>query len=105
MVSPDDLEIPAFLRAENRPASAPVRPRRKPARKVPKTTEVHDLFVVHLNDEIPLLGSGVRLVELVQLGRKWVRIKKPGSDRHARIPIKLWYSLRPRKKEATLITT
>ena len=41
-------------------------------------------FRLHLEDEIPALGCGVRVV-LVKIGRKWVRIKSPSDTRWTRI--------------------
>ena len=47
---------------------------------------------VHLEDELPRIGSGLRLVE-GQVGRKWVRLRSatsPTTTDRSRIHISIW---------------
>ena len=49
---------------------------------------------LHLNDEVPRLGSGRRRIAIVQLGWKWVKVRKPSQDHTIRIPRKTWDALK-----------
>ena len=43
---------------------------------------------LHLDDECPVIGSGVRPVEICSIGRKWAWLRKPGNANRFRIPVK-----------------
>jgi hypothetical protein len=46
-------------------------------------------YTVHLNGEVPVLGSGRRVVE-AEVGYKWVRVWKPGKERAKKIRRNVW---------------
>ena len=49
---------------------------------------------LHLNDEVPRLGSGRRRVEIMRLGWKWVKVRKPSQDHTIRIKRNTWDNLK-----------
>lgn len=55
-------------------------------------------FVVHLQDEIPKIGSGRRIVT-ARIGRKWVYVKDKYHS--AKVKRSLWESLGPTEHETT----
>lgn len=55
-----------------------------------------NLYEVHLMNEVPALGQGLRTVE-VQLGRKWVYLRGRLSRRKYRIRTKVWESLQAKE--------
>ena len=57
------------------------------------------VFKVHLNDEIPLVGAGQRLVE-AQVGHKWVYVRRHPAriNRKSRIRRALWDALEPKEE-------
>ena len=49
--------------------------------------------LLYLEDEIPLFGSGRRIIDVVNIGRKWVKLK---SGHHTKtIRLSLWKMLEP----------
>lgn len=56
------------------------------------------VFRVHLNDEIPRVGSGERLVE-ADVGRKWVRVRRHSrfadTAHSSRLGVNAWEALKP----------
>ena len=49
---------------------------------------------LHLDGEVPRLGSGRRRVEIVRLGWKWVKVRKPSQDHTIRIKRNTWDNLK-----------
>lgn len=45
---------------------------------------------VYFEDEAPSLGAGWRGVDVVSVGRKWVRLRSPFTGRRARLPRPVW---------------
>lgn len=50
-------------------------------------------FLVHLQDECPLVGCGRRIVS-VEIGHKWVYLSVPYLTHRARMPRGIWDSLK-----------
>lgn len=48
---------------------------------------------VHLKDEIPRLGMGIRRVEVIKLGWKWAHLRTPGKAHGVRVSRKVWDSV------------
>ena len=48
---------------------------------------------VYLEDEAPKIGAGWRLVHAT-VGRKWVRMVEVGSERKAKLTVKIWEQLK-----------
>lgn len=57
---------------------------------------VWKLFRVHLQDEIPGIGQGERLVE-AQVGRKWAYVRRHPvrMNRKHRVRLATWQALNP----------
>lgn len=57
-------------------------------------TKTGDVFNVHLNNEMPRIGSGFRIVEIVSYGWKWVKVKTIHTDERLvfkqRVSRKVW---------------
>ena len=51
------------------------------------------VYKVHLQDEIPAIGSGVHFVTVRMMGWKWVRIVRPHRINCIKIRRSLWDSL------------
>ena len=64
----------------------------------PKTGDVFD---VHLDNEMPRIGSGFRIVEIVSYGWKWVKVKTIHPDERLvfkqRVSRKVWDKLKLRE--------
>jgi hypothetical protein len=85
----EELEIPDFLRrVDTGERIEPPKPRRKRHSKKSATEKVH----LHLNNELPKVGSGHRYVTVEKIGRKWITIGY-GDSRH-RVSKRLWESLK-----------
>jgi hypothetical protein len=54
---------------------------------------------VYFGDEVPRIGCGWRGIDIVTLGRKWVRIKELGSGRAARLKRPVWDQLKLKRME------
>lgn len=52
-------------------------------------------FRAHFNDEAPRIGSGVRGVNVVKIGRKWVIVRETATGIRARIPRQVFEAIRP----------
>ena len=60
------------------------------------TLSQHSQYIVHLHDEAPKIGSGVRIVEAISIGWKWVRIKSPCNTKSAtKLRRSVWDSIKP----------
>jgi len=59
--------------------------------KPPKVKAGWDRRKVHLEDEMPALGCGVRLVDF-KVGRKWVYVRTPydWAGRSSKVPLAAW---------------
>jgi hypothetical protein len=86
----EELEIPSFLRREPGEKPAPVKERRAPRRRKAKGETIR----VHLDNEIPRIGSGFRLVTVVRLGRKWVSLAVAGRAKNLRVSRRVWDSIK-----------
>lgn len=53
-----------------------------------------DVFSVHLDNQMPRIGSGFRIVEIVSYGWKWVKVKTIHPDERLvfkqRVSRKVW---------------
>lgn len=49
-----------------------------------------DTIWLHLNDEIPRIGSGHRRVQVRSKGWKWVHLVVPATGKVVRVSRKLW---------------
>ena len=49
---------------------------------------------VRLNDEAPRIGSGVRGVQVLKTGRKWVRIRETSTGATARLALDVFQQAR-----------
>jgi len=54
---------------------------------------MEDTYIVHLNDEAPRIGSGVRLIRVLSLGWKWVKIENPCTGRQKKLSRSVWDEL------------
>ena len=91
----DLLEIPAFLRREHgvtieKPATdTPVeKPTEFKKLKLPSSMQWRE-YIVHANEELPLIGSGQRNV-YASIGRKWVHIFSSDGYKKCKIPRAMW---------------
>ncbi len=48
---------------------------------------------VYFFDEVPVIGSGWRTVEVIKSGRKWTRIEEISTGRTARLSTEVWCRL------------
>ena len=55
-------------------------------------------YRLHLRDQIPRIGSGVRWV-YASPGRKWVRVVSPDGYHRAKIARRAWDALRAEEEE------
>lgn len=66
-----------------------IRRHRAKTAKIKLTKKANDLrgktFRVHLLDEINKIGSGLRHIEVMSYGPKWVRIQYPANDIRVRV--------------------
>ena len=95
------LEIPSFLRRPKK------RRRRKKIKPVPLTISPKEIKLppgdwklhrLHLKDELPRLGSGVRLVYLWE-GRKWAHIISRDNGKRAKIRLSILKTLKSEPME------
>jgi len=49
---------------------------------------------VYFQDEVPAIGCGWRFIDIVQRGRKWIRIKEHATGRTARLAVAAFDRLR-----------
>ena len=60
------------------------------------TEKPGDIVWLHLQDEVPALGSGRRAIRIVKIGWKWISIRgasAPSTTSNTRIPRKVWDTL------------
>lgn len=90
----DDLEIPEFLR--RKPGTGPRPP--KPPKFKPAYAKGANLYDCHLrDDEITNVPQGVRTVEFLATGRKWVMVRYAGV-RH-KVRREVWEKMKKTKIE------
>ena len=65
---------------------------------------VAEKWSLHLQDELPKLGSGHRLVTVVKSGPKWTRIDATYLSRPFRIQTRLWDQLKKERKTMNIET-
>ena len=51
------------------------------------------LYKLYLEDDIPAFGCGLRIIEVLKVGRKWVKLRSGGCNK--RIRVSLWEKLKP----------
>jgi len=83
------LRIPDFLKRT--PTGA--KPMAPPKIKRLRSPKRPDATWVWTNDEIERLGSGVRLVDVEKVGRKWVFIRGTGRSGRIRVAKATWDAL------------
>lgn len=47
-------------------------------------------YRIQFYDEVPSIGSGMRGISVVKLGRKWVKIVEVASGTTARVTVAMW---------------
>lgn len=82
-----DLAIPSFLKRDQYPPAVVSRVREQ------KKTRT-DKILLHLQDEVPQIGSGFRYVRIIRQGPKWISLQTAGVSKTIRLPIKKWNSLK-----------
>ena len=70
---------------------------RKKRRALPRAT-------LHLQDEIPYIGSGIRIVLVDQVGRKWVWLRTTYRPRRVRVAREVFERLEYRPKATSAST-
>ena len=88
----DDLMIPDFLKRSR--GEAPKKIRLPKWKRLPKAQRPDGerwlkatRWEVHLNDELPKLGCGRRMVWVVE-GRRWARVADGGAT--VKVPMSAW---------------
>lgn len=60
---------------------------------MPRKRRKHAEMAVYFQDQAPRIGSGWRGINVVTLGRKWVRIESHASGKTARLSLRVWNAL------------
>ena len=95
----DPLTIPDFLlRPKKRHRKAKPIPFKVPALEIVLPTGDWKLHWLHLNDELPRLGSGRRLIYLWE-GRKWAHIISCDSGKRMKVEKSILKTLKPKPME------
>jgi hypothetical protein len=81
-------EYMADMKARKEYERRKARQRRKFKRMKP--TLDANAITVHLNDEAPVIGSGIRRVAVESLGPVWVKLRSPATGKGTKVPRSTW---------------